>query len=187
MHWRLADGGNRMYGGGCDDVVRQLFREGVLPAPQQTPDHTFISLRKVWTPSYPPRSCMSSMCASDVARHGESRCIRCCEAWRVSLHQMLRGMASLVACAEIVSFQACHAHDTHAYTCLYICTLTLAYNTSHIQTEPVKFVRQGLTGTPGLEPKTAGEKTVDRETQQLNESLSGTTRLPSLRSNSSHR
>jgi len=34
------------FGGGCSDVVRQLYREGALPTPHLTADNAFISLKK---------------------------------------------------------------------------------------------------------------------------------------------
>jgi hypothetical protein len=35
------------FGGGCEDVIRQLFREGVLPLPHQSETNAFISLKKI--------------------------------------------------------------------------------------------------------------------------------------------
>lgn len=35
------------FGGGCPDVIRQLFREGVLPMPHQSDTNSFVSLKKV--------------------------------------------------------------------------------------------------------------------------------------------
>ena len=46
VHARASEGARAEFGGGCPDVFRQLFREGVIPMPALAGDNSFVTLKK---------------------------------------------------------------------------------------------------------------------------------------------